>query len=160
VLGLGFSNAGGSGRVGVVAAAGTGAQGVMVLLDRWGVGVSDVIGVGGRDLTEEVGGTMARMAVRALDADPATEVILLVSKPPDPAVARAVAAECEHTPIVATLIGLDEHDELPPGIELTTTLEHGAVRATAALASMPPPLSAGLARQAEIAAADLSDDRT
>ena len=42
-----------------------------------------MIGVGGRDLSAGVGGLMARAAVRALDADPGTEVILLVSKPPD-----------------------------------------------------------------------------
>ena len=63
--GLGFANQVGRGRVGVVAAAGTGAQEVMCLLDRWGVGVSHVVGVGGRDLSEAVGGTMARLAVRA-----------------------------------------------------------------------------------------------
>ena len=44
------------GRVGVVAAAGTGAQEVMSLLDQWGEGVSQVIGVGGRDLSSAVGG--------------------------------------------------------------------------------------------------------
>ena len=46
--------------MGVVAAAGTGAQEVMTLLDRWGIGVSQVIGVGGRDLSAQVGGLMAR----------------------------------------------------------------------------------------------------
>ena len=87
-VGLGFANAVTPGPVGVVAAAGTGAQEVMSLLDQWGIGVSQVIGVGGRDLSAGVGGLMAREAVRALDADPGTEVILLVSKPPDPGVAR------------------------------------------------------------------------
>ena len=45
-VGLGFSNRVAPGPVGVVAAAGTGAQEVMTLLDRWGSGVSHVIGVG------------------------------------------------------------------------------------------------------------------
>ena len=88
--GLGFSNVVRRGRVGVVAAAGTGAQEAMSLLDRWGEGVTQVIGVGGRDLSTEVGGRMAALAVRALDRDPATEFILLVSKPPSPVAARAV----------------------------------------------------------------------
>ena len=88
-VGLGFANAVGAGPVGVVAAAGTGAQEVMTLLDRWGIGVSQVIGVGGRDLSAGVGGLMARDAVRALDADPGTEVILLVSKPPAEEIGRA-----------------------------------------------------------------------
>ena len=83
--GLGFANvlsaeaSPGLRGVGVVAAAGTGAQEVSTLLDRWGVPVTQVIGVGGRDLTAQVGGRMARSAVRALDADPQTGVVLLVS---------------------------------------------------------------------------------
>jgi FdrA protein len=99
--GLGFANvltASSEGvGVGVVAAAGTGAQEVSALLDRWGVPVTQVIGVGGRDLTRRVGGRMAGAAVRTLDADPATGVVLLVSKPPAPDVAAAVLAECRST---------------------------------------------------------------
>ncbi|NIQ58322.1 MAG: protein FdrA, partial [Gemmatimonadetes bacterium] len=49
--GLGFANAVRPGPVRVVAAAGTGAQEAMTLLHRWGSGVSDVVGVGGRDLS-------------------------------------------------------------------------------------------------------------
>ncbi len=79
--------------VGVVAAAGTGAQEVAALLDRGGARVTAIIGVGGRDLSETVGGRMARSGVRALRADPGTDAVLLVSKPPSEAVARAVLAE-------------------------------------------------------------------
>jgi FdrA protein len=89
-VGLGFANVVKPGRVGVVAAAGTGAQEAMSLLDQWGAGVSHVIGLGGRDLSEAVGGTMAKLAIKALAEDPATEAILLVSKPPDERVAREV----------------------------------------------------------------------
>jgi FdrA protein len=111
--GLGFANVlsaepgAGVRGVGVVAAAGTGAQEASTLLDRWGVPVTQVIGVGGRDLTAQVGGRMAGSAVRMLDADPATGVVLLVSKPPDPAVAVGVLAECRSTPAVADYLGLD-----------------------------------------------------
>ena len=83
-VGLGFANVVRPGPVGIVAAAGTGAQEAMSLLDRWGVGVSQVIGVGGRDVSGEVGGGCLKAAVRALRDDPATEVILFVSKPPAP----------------------------------------------------------------------------
>jgi FdrA protein len=136
--GLGFANvlttepAPGLRGVGVVAAAGTGAQEVSTLLDRWGVPVTSVIGVGGRDLTERVGGRMARAAVRALDADPATGVVLLVSKPPDPDIAATVLAECRGTPLVAVYLGLDEQ-AAAGDVRLVPTLEAGA-RAAAALA--------------------------
>jgi FdrA protein len=89
---LGFANVVRSGPVGLVAASGTGAQQVSCLLDMAGVGVSHVLGVGGRDLSEAVGGLATLDALAALDADPATERVLLVSKPPAPSVARSVAA--------------------------------------------------------------------
>ncbi|RFU20262.1 FdrA family protein [Geodermatophilus marinus] len=88
---LGFANVVRRGPVGLVAASGTGAQQVSCLLDMAGVGVSHVLGVGGRDLSEAVGGLATLDALAALDADPATERVLLVSKPPAPSVAAAVA---------------------------------------------------------------------
>ncbi|SNR60742.1 FdrA family protein [Blastococcus mobilis] len=89
---LGFANVVRPGPVGLVAASGTGAQQVSCLLDMAGVGVSHVLGVGGRDLKEEVGGLATLDALAALDADPATERVLVVSKPPAPSVAEAVQA--------------------------------------------------------------------
>ena len=143
-IGLGFANAVGAGPVGVVAAAGTGAQEVMTLLDRWGIGVSQVIGVGGRDLSAEVGGLMARDAVRALDADPATEVILLVSKPPDAGVAQAVISASAATPVVAACLGMSSPDGLLAGAPLAATLEQGAARVAGLLGRPVPDLAAGL----------------
>jgi FdrA protein len=91
-IALGFANVVRRGPVGLVAASGTGAQQVSCLLDAAGVGVSHVLGVGGRDLSEAVGGLATLDALAALDADPATERVLLVSKPPAPSVAAAVEA--------------------------------------------------------------------
>jgi FdrA protein len=132
-VGLGFANVvspaspESNGRVGIVAAAGTGAQEAMSLLDRWGVGVSHVLGVGGRDLSEDVGGPMALSAMGALRADPGTDVILLVSKPPAAEVAAAVLATAGDTPMVAALIGLDPAFVAPNGVVLADTLEAGVV---------------------------------
>ena len=64
-VGLGFANVVEPGPVGVVAAAGTGAQEVMTLLHRWGAGPSHVIGVGGRDTSAAVDVFAARMASRS-----------------------------------------------------------------------------------------------
>jgi FdrA protein len=88
---LGFANVVRPGPVGLVAASGTGAQQVSCLLDMAGVGVSHVLGVGGRDLSEAVGGLATLDALAALDADPATERVMLVSKPPAPSVAAVVS---------------------------------------------------------------------
>ena len=94
-LALGFANVVRRGSVGLVAASGTGAQQVSCLLDMAGVGVSHVLGVGGRDLSEAVGGLATFDAMAALDADPATERVLLVSKPPAPSVAGRIAEAAE-----------------------------------------------------------------
>jgi len=135
----------------VVAAAGTGAQEVMTLLDRWGIGVSQVIGVGGRDLSAGVGGLMARDAVRALDADPGTEVILLVSKPPAEEVARTVIGASRDTPVVAACLGMSAPDGRLAGADLAATLEGGALRVAEILGRPAPDLGASRADEAAIA---------
>jgi FdrA protein len=89
-VGLGFANVVRPGPVGVVAASGTGAQQVMSLLDAAGVGVRHCLGVGGRDLSDAVGGRSARTALGLLAADPSVEVVLLVSKPAAPQVEQAL----------------------------------------------------------------------
>ncbi len=158
-VGLGFANALRRGPVGVVAAAGTGAQEVMTLLDRWGPGVSQVIGVGGRDLQEDVGARMTRLAVRALEADPATEVLVLVSKPPAAAVARALLAGLGRKPTVAALVGLDDLPPAPPGVQLVGTLEEAAATAVGLLGTPAPPSGQGLAEPVGRAAAGLDAGR-
>jgi FdrA protein len=126
-IGLAFANVVRSGPVGVMAAAGTGAQEAMALLDRWGVGVTAVVGLGGRDLNSDIGGRMASMALEVFDADPATEVILMVSKPPAPDVARALLGVTRGTPVVAALMGVDADLEVADGITVVDTLEGGVL---------------------------------
>lgn len=123
-IGLGFSHSVPAGRIGLVAASGTGAQQVICLLDAAGAGVSAVLGVGGRDLSAAVGGRSARAALAALDADPATDLIVLLSKPPADSVAaelRTYAAGLA-TPVQFALIGAGQPD-------LTAAAE-AALRAT------------------------------
>jgi FdrA protein len=136
--GLGFANAVAAGRVGVVAAAGTGAQEVMTLLDRWGEGVSHVIGVGGRDLSGQVAGRSARLAMQALARDPGTEVIVLVSKPPSPDVARAVVTAGGGTPVIAALIGLAPGTSIPGAAAVAATLEAAVAHAVRQRSGSPP----------------------
>ena len=138
---LGFANVVERGRVGVVAAAGTGAQEVTVLLDRAGAGVSRCYGTGGRDLKDEVGALTALDAIARLADDPDTDVIVCVSKPPSPEVAervlRALAA-CD-TPTVACMVGGGV--EPVDGVHLAATLEEAAlVAAGLAGGDATPPL--------------------
>jgi FdrA protein len=124
-VGLGFANVVRAGGVGIVAAAGTGAQEASVLLDRAGAGVSEIVGVGGRDLSAEVGGIMFRQGIERLAADDDTETLLLVSKPPDPdAVAALGEVDAGGKRVVAAFVGWDG-GEAP--FEVHPTLEAGAM---------------------------------
>src|SRR5260221_773762 len=89
---LGFANAVPRGDIGVVSASGTGLQEVSSLIARVGGGVSHGIGVGGRDLDERVGALGMLAALDMLDADLGTRTLVLISKPPAPAVAQRVLA--------------------------------------------------------------------
>ena len=164
---LGFANvvaplAERQGAVAVVAAAGTGAQEAAALLDRFGVGVTHVVGLGGRDLTAAVGGTMGRLALRALAADRGTDAVLLVSKPPDPDVARRVVAEAGGMPLAASLIGMDAplSDDGSPRVVQAATLEAGVLATLAAIGVAAPDVHDGLRARVETAAAALDPGRT
>ncbi len=111
-IGLGFAHTLAAGPVGMVAASGTGAQQMLCLLDAAGVGITAALGVGGRDLSAEVAGRSTRTALAMLDADPATELILLVSKPPAERVAADLRAEAAKlaTPVRFALLGPGQPD--------------------------------------------------
>ncbi|MDQ6636544.1 MAG: acyl-CoA synthetase FdrA [Candidatus Dormibacteraeota bacterium] len=127
-VGLGFANAVQRGPVGVVGASGTGIQELTCLLDAAGVGISHAIGVGGRDLKREVGGLMTLAALKLLAEDVETKVIVLVSKPPDPAVAGRVQTAAAETgkPVVMALPGLTSSLSEAAGVRVAGTLEAGA----------------------------------
>lgn len=106
-VGLGFANAVDLGPVAIVGASGTGIQQLCALLDASGVGVRHALGTGSRDLSAPVGGASTLAGLAALDVDPRVEVIVIVSKPPDPQVAdevRQAVAACR-TPVVTALLG-------------------------------------------------------
>lgn len=113
---LGFANVVRAGAVGVISAAGTGLQEFTSLLSRQGLGVSQAIGVGGRDLSKDIGGLMMLAALEALDRDPATEILALISKPPDPEVMAEIVRRAESCakPVVLCLLG----GEAPVGSKL------------------------------------------
>ena len=106
---LAFANAVPRGDTGIVSASGTGLQEVSSLLARAGRGVSHGIGVGGRDLSKEVGGLMTLAALDMLEKDPATKRIIVISKPPAASVARKIVARAKRCrkPVVLCLLGSD-----------------------------------------------------
>jgi FdrA protein len=155
-VGLGFANAVQPGPVGVVAAAGTGAQEVLALLAAAGTGVAAVIGVGGRDLTRQVGGLMTRAALRSFARDPDVDVVLLVSKPPDPDVLAEVLPASGGKPLVVVALGVDPQ---PLDVHRARTIDAGVTLALAELGIATPAYS-GLRSVAEAAIRALDPSRT
>jgi len=85
-IGFGFANRVRRGPIGLVGASGTGLQAITSRIHQMGGGISHALGTGARDLKGSVAGAMATRGLELLANDPETEVIVLVSKPPDPAV--------------------------------------------------------------------------
>jgi succinyl-CoA synthetase alpha subunit len=128
---LGFANVIPAGPVGIISAAGTGLQEVSTLLAKMGVGITQGIGTGGRDLKHEVGALMMLSGLQALQADPATQVIVLVSKPPAADVAQKVLEQVARSdkPSVICLLGGDGMALETPKQRIARTLEDAATLA-------------------------------
>jgi len=139
-VGLGFANAVRRGPVGIVGASGTGIQEVTCLLDAAGVGVSHAVGVGGRDLSDAVGGTMTLRALELLAGDEPTRAIVVISKPPDPRVAERVAAAAAATgkPAALAFPGMATPPPLPDGVAFAGSLEAAASWAAASQGAALP----------------------
>jgi len=133
------------GPVGIAGASGTGIQQVAVLVERWGLGVSQAIGLGGRDLRDAVGGLAMETALDALDADPATKVIVLVSGAPGAATLEKLLPRIRkcRKPVVARLSGTDPAFLRAAGVHPAADLEEAAALA---VALVPGRESGGLQR--------------
>lgn len=135
-----FANVVQEGPVGLVSASGTGSQEVMALLDAFGVGITQNIGTGGRDLKEEVGGLTFLQGIAALNEDESTEVIALISKPPSEAITDKVIAYLEdhvEKPVVLNLIGSESRSGLGENIHFARSLEECAEIAAGLAAGSP-----------------------
>ena len=163
---LGFANAVRRGPIGLIGASGTGLQQVSCLIDRFGAGVSQAIGVGGRDLDERVGGVMMLAALERLAADSATDLIVLISKPPAAAVAERVlaAAGTIAKPVIVNFLGGDPAVVTAAGSIPAATFEAAAAIASAMALGRPVPVDDGLGGDApdapdapDDAAADAAD---
>jgi FdrA protein len=105
-----FANVVQKGNIGIVAASGTGLQEVSCVISNEGSGISQAIGTGGRDVKKDVGGIMFIEGIRALEEDPETKYIVLISKPPHPEVLERVANLIKtevKKPVVGIFLGGD-----------------------------------------------------
>lgn len=89
---LAFANVMPEGNIGVIGASGTGIQELCSQIALAGEGITHAIGLGGRDLSAEVGGISALTALEILSADEKSQVLAFVSKPPADAVRQHIIA--------------------------------------------------------------------
>lgn len=127
---LAFANAVRKGTIGLVAASGTGLQEVTSLIHRLGFGISQAIGVGGRDLSEKIAGRMTITAAEALGEDPNTKVLVLISKPPAAATLPKLYESLKKIkkPIVIYFIGADPESITKAGFIPAAHLEDAAIK--------------------------------
>ncbi|NLO37615.1 MAG: hypothetical protein GX112_14875 [Clostridiaceae bacterium] len=146
------------GPVGLVGASGSGAQEVACLIEKGGLGVSAIIGTGGRDLYPEIGGLTMLQGLKRMVDDPATEVIVLVSKLADRQVMDRVLSEADASPkpVVAIFLGADDSLYARHHVHAAFNLEDAATKAIelvtrkAVRLSRPQQVLAAIARQAVV----------
>ena len=104
---IAFTNKVSKGSIGVIGASGTGIQEVTTIIDRLGEGVTNAIGIGGRDLRAEIGGITMMDMIDAMEEDDTVKVLLIVSKPPAKEVRDKIAARLStySKPVVTLFVG-------------------------------------------------------
>ncbi len=128
---LAFANRIPTGAIGVVGAAGTGIQEVTSQIARLGGGITHALGLGGRDLSERVGGISALTALDFIAQDPASRVIVFISKPPAASVKERILATLQAIgkPAVALFLGERVIARNVGNVHFTQTLDETAALA-------------------------------
>jgi len=123
---FGFGNRIRKGSVGIIGASGTGIQESSTLIDLFGEGISHAIGVGGRDLRNDIGGMMTIKAMEIFENDPNTEAVLLVSKPVDDDVRNKIINKINNFSkknYVLCLVGDNENREDTDKIKFSKSIQ-------------------------------------
>jgi FdrA protein len=124
-IGIGFANVVRQGPIGVIGAAGTGLQEFTSQVHNAGFGISHAIGTGGHDLSDQIGGLTTFAALDALVADPQTQVIAVISKPPG---AQTLARLLDRfktcaKPVVGCFLGMNVESQDQSTFRLTHTID-------------------------------------
>ncbi|TKU45181.1 acyl-CoA synthetase FdrA [Citrobacter sp. wls714] len=125
---LAFANVMPEGNIGVLGASGTGIQELCSQIALAGEGITHAIGLGGRDLSAEVGGISALTAMEMLGADDKSQVLAFVSKPPAEAVRQHIVTAMKATgkPVVALFLGYTSAVARDENVWFAATLDDAA----------------------------------
>ncbi|WP_140917952.1 acyl-CoA synthetase FdrA [Limnobaculum xujianqingii] len=125
---LAFANVLPKGSIGVIGASGTGIQELTSQIALLHQGVTHALGLGGRDLSAEVGGISALSALEMLAADNQSKVLAFVSKPPAESVRLKVLAAMKSIakPVVALFLGSRPEKRHEGNVWLASSLAEAA----------------------------------
>lgn len=125
---LAFANVMPEGNIGVLGASGTGIQELCSQIALAGEGITHAIGLGGRDLSAEVGGISALTALEMLGVDDKSQVLAFVSKPPAEAVRQHIVTAMKATgkPVVALFLGYTSAVARDENVWFAATLDDAA----------------------------------
>ena len=128
---LAFANRIPAGAIAVVGASGTGIQEITSQIARLGGGITHALGLGGRDLSERIGGISALTALDMVAKDAASRVITFVSKPPAAAVKERILKALHDIgkPVVALFPGERVVQRNLGNVHFTQTLDETAALA-------------------------------
>lgn len=109
-IGLGFANVVRRGTIGAVGPSGTGLQEFTSQVHNAGGGISHAIGTGSNDLSDKIGGLTTLQALSALEADPETEVIAIIAKPPGAKTLASLLGQAKTftKPIIGCFLGSEK----------------------------------------------------
>ena len=143
-LGIGFSNAVRRGTIGVVGPSGTGLQEFTSRVHNAGGGISHAIGTGSNDLSDRIGGLTTLAAMQALEADPQTEVIAIIAKPPGAKTLASLVDQAKRftKPLIGCFLGSGQESAgLYKPIQWAYTIDDAAEFALRAAQIVPEELS-------------------
>ncbi len=104
---IAFTNKVAPGSIGIIGASGTGIQELTTIIDRLGEGVTNAIGIGGRDLNVAIGGITMMDMIDVMEKDDSVKVLIIISKPPAKEVRDKISNRLSNfsKPVVALFVG-------------------------------------------------------
>lgn len=104
---IAFTNKVNPGAIGIIGASGTGIQELTTIIDRLGEGVTNAIGIGGRDLNAKIGGITMMDMIDAMESDDSVKVLIVISKPPAQEVRQKISDRLSicKKPVVTLFVG-------------------------------------------------------
>jgi succinyl-CoA synthetase alpha subunit len=148
-IGIGFANAVRRGPIGAVGPSGTGLQEFTSQIHNAGAGISHAIGTGGNDLSEAIGGLTTIAALQRLEADPQTEVIAIIAKPPGKKTLAKLEDEAGKLtkPLIGCFLGIPKETDSESGVfQWASTIDEAAANALSAAGIQPGESIGGGAR--------------